>query len=94
MATELVSKESLKTRLSRIEGQVRGLQKMIAEEKDCESILVQMAAVRGGIESVGSLILKNYMTLCVNNRLAGEVDSVEALSRAIAIWMKSRGGYP
>ena len=94
MVVEPVSKEDLNARLNRIEGQIRGLQKMIAEDKDCESILVQLAAVRGGIESVGSLVLKNYMTLCLNKGVAEGADNVEALSRAIAIWMKSRGGYP
>jgi len=90
MVKRPVSKEVLNTRLNRIEGQIRGLQKMIAEDKDCESILVQLSAIRGGIESVGSLILKNYMTLCISKKLGSEADNVEALSKAISIWMKSR----
>lgn len=85
-----VSKEVLNTRLNRIEGQIRGLQRMIDEDKSCESILVQLSAIRGGIESVGSLILKNYLALCINRRKGSESDNVEALSRAISIWMKSR----
>jgi len=90
MAERPVSKEVLNNRLNRIEGQIRGLQKMIDQDKDCESILVQLAAIRGGIESVGSLILKNYMTLCMKRTVDSEVDNVEALSKAISIWMKSR----
>ena len=90
MVKRPVSKEVLNTRLNRIGGQLRGLQKMIDEDKDCESILVQLSAIRGGIESVGSLILKNYMTLCMSKKAGSEADSVEALSKAISIWMKSR----
>ena len=90
MVKKPASEEVLNTRLNRIEGQIRGLQKMIAEDKDCESILIQLAAIRGGIESVGSLILKNYMTLCMNRKAGSEEDNVEALSKAISIWMKSR----
>ena len=90
MVERLVSKEALNTRLNRIEGQIRGLQKMIAEDKDCESILVQLSAIRGGIESVGSLVLKNYMTLCMSKKPGFEADNVEALSKAVSIWMKSR----
>jgi DNA-binding FrmR family transcriptional regulator len=90
MVKKPVSKEVLNTRLNRIEGQIRGLQKMIDGDKDCESILIQLAAIRGGIESVGSLILKNYMALCMNRKARTESDNVEALSKAISIWMKSR----
>jgi len=90
MAKRPVSKEVLNTRLSRIEGQIRGLQKMIDDDKDCESILIQLSAIRGGIESVGSLILKNYMTLCMSKKPGSEAANVEALSKAVSIWMKSR----
>jgi DNA-binding FrmR family transcriptional regulator len=90
MVKKPVSKEVLNTRLNRIEGQIRGLQKMIDDDQDCESILIQLAAIRGGIESVGSLILKNYMTLCMNRKSETKSDNVEALSKAISIWMKSR----
>jgi DNA-binding FrmR family transcriptional regulator len=93
MVKKPVSKEVLNTRLNRIEGQIRGLQKMIDGDKDCESILIQLAAIRGGIESVGSLILKNYMTLCMNRKAKTEADNVEALSKAISIWMKSRSDF-
>ena len=90
MAKRSLSKETLNIRLNRIEGQIRGLQKMINDDKDCESILVQLSAVRGGIESVGSLILKKYMVLCMNTKPGFEADNVEALSKAVSIWMKSR----
>ncbi len=90
MVKKPVSKEVLNTRLNRIEGQIRGLQKMIDDDQDCESILIQLAAVRGGIESVGSLILKNYLALCMNRKARSKGDSVEAMSKAISIWMKSR----
>jgi len=57
MADE-VSKELLLKRLRRIEGQVRGLQKMIDEGRDCESIMTQLVAVRAAIEGVGTLVLR------------------------------------
>jgi DNA-binding FrmR family transcriptional regulator len=93
MVKKPVSKEVLNTRLNRIEGQIRGLQKMIDEDKDCESILIQLTAIRGGIESVGSLILKNYLALCMNRKSGSKGDSIEALSNAISIWMKSRSSF-
>ncbi len=90
MVKRPVSKEVLNARLNRIEGQIRGLQRMIDGDKDCESILIQLTAIRGGIESVGSLILKNYMALCINKKSKSETDNIEALSKAISIWMKSK----
>jgi DNA-binding FrmR family transcriptional regulator len=63
---------------------------MIDEDQDCEDILIQLTAIRGGIESAGSLILKNYMTLCMNKRTASGLDNIESLSKAISIWMKSK----
>jgi DNA-binding FrmR family transcriptional regulator len=49
-------REDLLLRLRRIEGQVRGVQAMIDEDKSCESILVQVAAVEGAIKKVSRII--------------------------------------
>ena len=53
-----ISRESVLKRLKKIEGQIRGLQKMVAEERNCESIVTQLAAVRSAIDSAGALVLK------------------------------------
>jgi len=66
--------EAIMNRLRRIEGQVKGIQKMLEEEKNCSDILVQIAAVRSAINSVGGLILENYMKNCLKNYLDGETD--------------------
>lgn len=49
-----VSKDMLLKRLKRVEGQLRGIQKMIAEDRDCVSIVMQLAAVRSGVEGLGA----------------------------------------
>ena len=85
-----VSKELLLKRLRRIEGQVRGLQKMIDEGRDCESIMTQLVAVRAAIEGVGTLVLNNYMQLCFREGTAS--GGAESLARAIAIWGGTRVG--
>ena len=59
-----VSKDMLLRRLKRVEGQLRGIHKMIAEDRDCVSIVMQLAAVRSGVEGVGALVLNNCMKLC------------------------------
>jgi DNA-binding FrmR family transcriptional regulator len=86
MADEAISKEDLLKRLRRVEGQIRGIQKMIESERDCESVITQLGAVRSAIEGVGGLILKNYMKICFKDEKAPECINVESLARAIAIW--------
>ena len=85
------SKELLVNRLKKIEGQVRGLQKMIEEGRDCESIMTQLVAVRGAIEGVGTLVLNNYMHLC----FAGgkKTDAADSLARALGIWGGTHLGH-
>ena len=55
---EEISQDILLKRLRRIEGQVRGIQKMIVDGRDCESLVTQLAAIRSAVESVGALVLK------------------------------------
>ena len=52
-------------RLRRVEGQVRGLQRMIEEQRDCEAILTQLMAVRAALDRVGLLIADSYVQECV-----------------------------
>lgn len=64
-ANESEKKSPLLTRLRRIEGQVRGIQRMVEEEKYCVDILVQIAAVRAALDRVGLLLLDEHMRGCV-----------------------------
>jgi DNA-binding FrmR family transcriptional regulator len=86
-----VSKDMLLKRLKRVEGQLRGIHKMIAEDRDCVSIVMQLAAVRSGVEGVGALVLNNCMKLCF---LKGPdaTTNIDSLSKAVAIWGRVRGG--
>lgn len=73
------TKEDMLKRLRRIEGQVKGIQKMIEEEKYCVDILTQVAAVRAAINKVGSLILEKHSMTCIENVVSSD-DKEEALS--------------
>ena len=86
-----LSKDMLLKRLKRIEGQLRGIQKMIVEDRDCVSIVMQLAAVRSGVEGVGALVLNNCMKLCFYKGSDAETD-IDSLSKAVAIWGRVRGG--
>ena len=85
-----VSREAVLKRLRRIEGQIRGIQRMISEDRDCVSIVTQLAAVRSGIEGIGALVLNNCMKLCFYEGSNAKTD-INSLSGAVAIWGRVRG---
>lgn len=68
MAKEVKDQEALKkdvmARMKRIEGQVRGIQRMIEEGKECEDILVQVRAVRSALRSATTQIMRRYLLRC------------------------------
>ena len=86
MAEKVVPKEALLKRLKRAEGQIRGIQKMIESGRECESVIIQLAAVRSAIEGVTGLVLENCAATCFEDKTAPEHTNIESLVRAIAIW--------
>ena len=74
-------KEALVKRLKRIEGQVKGIQKMVDEERYCVDILIQISAIRSAINKVGTIILENHIKGCVSQSLKN--DDVEATANMI-----------
>lgn len=59
-------------RLNRIEGQIKGIQRMIEEDKYCVDILTQIAAVRAAINKVGGMVLQNYSKTCMQDAIYAE----------------------
>ncbi len=70
MNPSLAKKEVL-ARLRRIEGQVRGLQRMVQEGTPCPDILTQVAAVTAAIKKVGTHIVQTYMEECMEKTQKG-----------------------
>lgn len=68
------SRQAVITRLRRIEGQVRGIQKMIEEEKDCREILTQIAAVKSAISQVGIIVFENHAYQCIAKAIDENAD--------------------
>jgi len=58
-------KDSVQRRLRRIEGQIKGIQKMIDEERGCNDILIQISAVRSAVNRVGGIVLENHLNHCM-----------------------------
>ena len=75
-------KTKIQHRINRIQGQVRGLSKMIEEDRNCREVLKQIAATLGALRSLGSVVLEDHLTGCVSQAfrckekkedLAGEI---------------------
>jgi DNA-binding FrmR family transcriptional regulator len=63
-------KDDLSARLKRIEGQVRGLDKMLQEDQACPKVLNQLAATQAAMHSVSRIVLRNYLENCVTQAIA------------------------
>ncbi len=71
-------REAVLTRLRRIEGQVRGLQKMVEEDRYCGDILNQIASVQSALRGAGKVITRNHLETCVTDALrSGDQDAAE-----------------
>jgi DNA-binding FrmR family transcriptional regulator len=57
--------DEITNRLKRVEGQIRGLQRMIEEQRDCEAILTQLMAARAALDRVGLLIADSFVQECI-----------------------------
>ena len=73
-------KNKLIKRLNIIEGQVRGINKMVLDDRYCDDILIQIAAVNNALKSLGNSILQNHLKTCVvNNIQNGKLDILDEL---------------
>ena len=61
----LETKENLIHRLKRIEGQVRGIQAMLEEERECRDIMQQLTAIHSAVQSTSRVFLQDYATNCL-----------------------------
>ena len=79
------NKEAVRKRLRRIEGQVRGLQRMVEEDKYCIDILTQIAASTKALQAVALELLEDHLGHCVTNAIAtGGPDAQEKIREASA----------
>lgn len=87
---EEAHKARLLTRLKRIEGQVRGLQRMVDEERYCPDVMEQISAVQESLRAVGKLLLRNHLQHCVTQavRSGGEARSNQVYDELAALFFK------
>jgi DNA-binding FrmR family transcriptional regulator len=73
-------KHAVLTRLRRIEGQVRGLQKMVDEERYCADVLTQVSSVQEALRGVGRSLLRNHLKHCATQAIrSGDPGQADAM---------------
>jgi len=80
--------ETLLTRLRRIEGQIRGIQRMLEEGRDCEDVLTQLTAARSALDRVGLLLMDWHIERCVLSGLPPDEPRVQALRETLKTWSR------
>lgn len=79
-------KKIINNRINRIEGQLKGIKKMIAEDTYCNDVLVQLSAIENSIKSLSNHILENHLYSCVTRDL--ENGKLEVIDELISLFKK------
>ncbi len=90
--TEKTLSEDIATRLRRIEGQVRGIHKMLDEDRECEEMMTQAMAIRSALDQVGARLMEYHLERCLLRDITCDERQMEDLRRALALW--TRFGQP
>ena len=81
--------QTLKTKISRqlkvIEGQVRGLQKMVAEDTYCIDVITQASAIRNSLGSVEEKMLENHLSTCAVTQMKGQ-NQAKAIKEILSVY--------
>ena len=79
-------KKIINNRISRIEGQLKGIKKMIGEDVYCNDVLIQLSAIENSIKSLSNHILENHLYSCVTKDL--ENGNLEIIDELIGLFKK------
>ena len=85
-----MTKSKYMTRLKRSEGQLRGIQKMMEEERDCVDIITQLTAVRSSVDRIIELMITENLTSCINDPLEDPQAQKERLEKAVKYLIKRK----
>ena len=80
------TKKQLTNRLNRIEGQIRGIKKMIEEDRYCNDVLIQLVAVESSVKSLSNQVLENHLLTCISNEI--EKGNLEVIDELISLFKR------
>lgn len=79
-------KKKISNRLNRIEGQIKGVKKMIEENRYCDDVLIQLSAIDKAIKSLANTILENHMYTCIADEL--EQGNLEIIDEVVQLFRR------
>ncbi|MEK4629026.1 MAG: metal-sensitive transcriptional regulator [Solibacillus sp.] len=79
-----------KSRLKRIEGQMRGILRMMEEGQDCKDVITQLSAVRSGVDRTIGVIVSENLVSCVREAEGDEEKMNDSIQQAVNLLVKSR----
>ena len=82
--------EDMKNRLKRIEGQARGVLRMMEEDKECRDVIHQLSAVRSAVDRAILYIVGTNMEKCIREQIENGGDTDEVIKEAVQLLVKSR----
>lgn len=88
MTMDDIETKKLLNRLARVEGQVRGLRKMLEECRCCEDVLTQLQAVRASLEQASVLILDRHLQDCVLEGSNLDDATLDHLRETLKLWTR------
>lgn len=81
----------VKNRLKRIEGQVRGVLKMMDEQKDCKEVVAQLSAIRSAVDRAIAVVVSANLEHCIRRDIeTGSLESEKLIQEAVELLVKSR----
>ncbi len=85
MPSYVNDKQEILVRLRRMEGQLKGIQKMVEEDKYCIEVLNQLSSVIAATQKVGGIVMKDHIKGCVRNALARNENSEEHINELVSV---------
>jgi DNA-binding FrmR family transcriptional regulator len=82
--------DDMKKRLRRIEGQARGVLRMMEEQKDCKDVVHQLSAIRSAVDRLTLYIVGTNMEKCMKEQLEKGEEADEIIKEAVKLLVKSR----
>ncbi|WP_099354423.1 metal-sensitive transcriptional regulator [Fredinandcohnia onubensis] len=82
--------EKIKNRIKRIEGQLRGILRMMEENKDCKDVITQLSASRTAIDRTIGVIVSSNLVSCVRNADEKGENTEELVKEAVELLVRSR----
>jgi DNA-binding FrmR family transcriptional regulator len=81
--------EAILTRLRRIEGQIRGIHRMLEEDRVCEDVVTQLMAARSSLDQVGLRIIDHHIDRCLMS--SDSEEALRNLRQALRMWLRFGG---